>query len=154
MSKVKSIWSKADKFLTITRKIFINVFTAFALVFLTIAILAGFGSFVTEEEAIETNDKILWFKPTGVVVDSKIVSDPTFDNLLLGSTNVKQHEIKDLLKVLNAAAEDESLTAIYLNVSELGMYYASAFELANAVKNIRDSGKNVIAYAENFGNNA
>lgn len=154
MSKVKSVWSKADKFLTITRKIFINVFTAFALVFLTIAILAGFGSFFTEEEAIETKDKILWFKPTGVVVDSKIVSDPTFDNLLLGSTNVQQHEIKDLLKVLNAAAEDESLTAIYLNVSELGMYYASAFELANAVKNIRDSGKNVIAYAENFGNNA
>ena len=34
------------------------------------------------------------------------------------------------------------------------MYYASAFEIANAVKNIRDNGKDVIAYAENFGNNA
>ena len=52
------------------------------------------------------------------------------------------------------AANDETLAAVYVNVSELGMYISSAFELANAVKNVRDSGKNVIAYAENFGNNA
>ena len=32
------------------------------------------------------------------------------------------------------------------------MYYSSAFEIANAVKNIRDSGKEVIAYAETYGN--
>ena len=44
--------------------------------------------------------------------------------------------------------------AIYINVSELGMYYASAFELANAVKNIKDKGKRVIAYGQNYGNNA
>ena len=154
MSKVQSVWSKADKFLTITRKIIVNVFTALALVILTFAIFAGIGSLVSIEESIETEGKILWFKPIGVVVDSRIDSSPTFDSLILGSTNVRQHEIKDLLKVLNAAAEDESLAAIYLNVSELGMYYASAFEIANAVKNIRDNGKNVIAYAENFGNNA
>ena len=34
------------------------------------------------------------------------------------------------------------------------MYYASAFEIANAVKNLRDNNKRVISYAENFGNNA
>ena len=34
------------------------------------------------------------------------------------------------------------------------MYYASAFEIANAVKNIKDKGKRVIAYGQNFGNNA
>ena len=34
------------------------------------------------------------------------------------------------------------------------MYYASAFEIASAVKNLRDNNKRVISYAENFGNNA
>ena len=34
------------------------------------------------------------------------------------------------------------------------MYYASAFEIANAVKNIKDNGKRVIAYAEDYGNTA
>ena len=77
MSKVQSVWSKADKFLTITRKIIVNVFTALALVILTFAIFAGIGSFVSKEELIETEGKILWFKPIGVVVDSRIDSSPT-----------------------------------------------------------------------------
>ena len=34
------------------------------------------------------------------------------------------------------------------------MFYASAFEIATAVKNIRDNGKQVIAYAEIFENNS
>ena len=59
-----------------------------------------------------------------------------------------------MIKVLNNAATDEKLAAVYLNVSELGMYYASAFDIANAVKNIKENGKRVIAYGENFGNNA
>ena len=48
---------------------------------------------------------------------------------------------------LNHAATDESLAAVYLNVSELGMRFSSAFKLADAVKNVKDSGKRVIAYA-------
>ena len=108
----------------------------------------------TDDDVIDAKDKILLFKPTGVVVDSIVDTVPSLDSLLLGSTSTEQHELNDLLKVLNSAAEDESLAAVYVNVSELGMYYASAFEIANAVKNIKDSGKRVIAYAENFGNQA
>ena len=63
-----------------------------------------------------------------------------------------QHELQDLLDVLNNAANDENLAAVYVNVSELGMYWASAFKLAEAVKNLKDSGKRVIAYAEQYGN--
>ena len=49
--------------------------------------------------------------------------------------------MQDLLDVLNNAANDENLAAVYVNVSELGMYWASAFKLAEAVKNLKDSGK-------------
>ena len=154
MSKVQSVWSKADKFLTLSRKIIINLATVVVLVVITFSLIGGIGSFFSEEESISTEDKILWFKPVGVVVDSSSSSSTSFDALLLGSTDVQQHELKDLIKVLENAADDESLAAIYINVSELGMYYASAFELANAVKNIKDKGKRVIAYGQNFGNNA
>ena len=44
-----------------------------------------------------------------------------------------QHELR-FIKVLDNAATDESLAAVYINVSELGMYYASAFEIAEASK--------------------
>ena len=154
MSKVQSVWSKADKFLTLSRKIIINIATVVVLIVITFSLIGGIGSFFSEEESISTEDKILWFKPVGVVVDSSSSSSASFDALLLGSTDVQQHELEDLIKVLKNAADDESLEAIYINVSELGMYYASAFELANAVKNIKDKGKRVIAYGQNYGNNA
>jgi len=154
MSTAKSIWSKADKFLTITRKIIVNVFTAIILVFITFSILGGFGAMFSSEEEIDTNGKILWFKPIGVVVDSTVDSTPSIDSLLSGSSDAKQYELKDLIKVLDMAAEDNELAAVYINVSELGMYFSSAFEIANAVKKVRDNGKEVIAYAENFGNSA
>ena len=154
MDKPQSLWSKADKFLTLTRKILVNTFTAIILVVITFSILGGVGSLFTQDEEINTKDKILWFKPTGVVVDSSVDSSASLEALLLGGGDVNQHELSDLLKVLNAAADDDSLAAIYINVSELGMYYASAFEIASAVKNLRDNNKRVISYAENFGNNA
>ena len=154
MSKVQSIWSKADRFLSLSRKIFINTLTAIFLIVITFAILGGIGSSFIPEEKIDTKNKILWFKPIGVVVDSSVSSASSFDSLLLGSADIKQHELDDLLEVLNNAATDENLSAVYVNVTELAMYFASAFEIANAVKNIRDNGKRVIAYGENYGNQA
>ena len=154
MNKPKSIWSKTDNFLSLIRKLLLNAVTAIILIIITFSILGSIGSIFTDDDTIDSNGKVLWFKPTGVVVDSVVNSTPSLDSLLLGDTSTEQHELKDLLTVLNSAAEDESLAAIYINVSELRMYYASAFEIANAVKNIRDKGKRVIAYAENFGNQA
>ena len=154
MSKVQSLWSKADRFLSLSRKILINSLTAIFLIVITFAILAGIGSSFVPEEKIDTKNKILWFKPIGVVVDNSVGSSSSLDSLLLGSADIKQHELDDLLEVLNSAATDENLSAVYINVTELGMYYASAFEIANAVKNIRDNGKRVIAYGENYGNQA
>ena len=154
MSKVQSVWSKADKFLTLSRKIIINLFTVVVLIVITFSLIGGIGSFFSEEDSISTKDKVLWFKPVGVVVDSSSSSSTSLDDLILGSTDIQQHELEDLIKVLENAADDKNLAAIYINVSELGMYYASAFEIANAVKNIKDKGKRVIAYGQNFGNNA
>ena len=154
MSKPKSLMSKADNFLSLIRRLLLNGVTAIVLIIFTFSIIGGVASMFTDDDVIDAKDKILWFKPTGVVVDSIVDTVPSLDSLLLGSTSTEQHELNDLLKVLNSAAEDESLAAVYVNVSELGMYYASAFEIANAVKNIKDSGKRVIAYAENFGNQA
>ena len=154
MSKPKSLLSKADNFLSIIRRLLLNGITAIVLIIFTFSIIGGVASMFSDDDVIDTKDKILWFKPSGVVVDSIVDTVPSLDSLLLGSTSVEQHELNDLLKVLNSAAEDESLAAVYVNVSELGMYYASAFEIANAVKNIKDSGKRVIAYGQNYGNNA
>lgn len=155
MSDKQSIWSKADSFLTKTRKIIVNSLTALVLIFITFAILGGIGSLFDSPEEIDTKDKVLWFKPIGVVVDSEVSGSGSFDIETIianGGDQVEQHELQDLLDVLNHAATDDSLAAIYVNVSELGMYWSSAFKIAEAVKNIRDNDKRVIAYAENYAN--
>ena len=154
MSKAQSLWSKADKFLSLSRKIIINLVTVIVLVVVTFSIIGGISSAFSKEEGVSAQDKILWFKPVGVVVDKSSNSSPTLDSLIIGSVDVQQHELDDLIDVLSNAANDDDLAAVYVNVSELGMYYASAFEIANAVKKIKDNGKRVIAYGENFGNNA
>ena len=157
MSEKQSIWSKADSFLTTTRKIIVNSLTALVLVIVTFSLLGGIGSMFSSPEKIDTKDKVLWFKPIGVVVDSEVNPSNNFDLnsiILTAGDNVKQHELKDLLDVLNHAADDENLTAVYVNVSELGMYWSSAFKIAEALRSVRDSGKRVIAYAEQYNNNS
>jgi protease-4 len=157
MSGKKSIWSTADNFLTKTRKIIINSVTALILIVITISILGGIGSIFNNKDKIDTNDKVLWFKPVGVVVDSEVSGSGSFDIetiIASGGDQVEQHELQDLLDVLEHAATDENLAAVYVNVSELGMYWSSAFKIAEAVKNIRDNEKRVIAYAENYANNS
>jgi protease-4 len=154
MSDKKSIWATADNFLTKTRKIIINSVTALILIVITFSILGGVGSMFSGSDEIDTENKILWFKPVGVVVDSEVRSGGSIDiDTILGSgVSVKQHELQDLLDVLDSAATDKNLSAVYVNVSELGMYWASAFKLAEAVRNVKDSGKRVIAYAEQYNN--
>jgi len=156
MSEKKSIWGKADSFLSLTRKIIVNGATALVLVVLTFSILGGVGSAFSGSDKVESKDKILWFKPIGVVVDSEVLGTGSVDlnTILSGGNTAQQHELQDLLDVLNNAATDDDLAAVYVNVSELGMYWASAFKLADAVKNVKDSGKKVIAYLESYGNSS
>ena len=157
MTEKKSIWGKADSFLTSTRKIIVNGATALVLVIITFSLLGGIGSMFSSSDEIDTKDKILWFKPIGVVVDSAVTGGNSFslqEIVIGGGSQTKQHELQDLLDVLNKAANDENLSAVYVNVSELGMYYATAFKIAEAVKNVKESGKRVIAYAEEYNNSA
>ena len=156
MSKSNSIWKQADSFLAMTRKILVNGVTAIVLIALTFSFLGGIFTSFGESEKVTVENKVLWFKPIGVVVDTEVVSsnNVSIEGLLNGGSSAEQYELQDLLDVLNAAATDDGLSAVYVNVSELGMYWASAFKIAEAVKNVKDSGKRVIAYAEGYGNNA
>jgi protease-4 len=157
VSEKQSIWSKADSFLSTTRKIIVNSLTALILVVVTFSLLGGIGSMFNSPEKIDTKNKVLWFKPIGVVVDSEVQSSGNFDFnsiVLSGGNTFEQHELQDLLDVLNHAAIDENLAAVYVNVSELGMYWSSAFKIAEALRSVRDNGKRVIAYAEQYNNNS
>ena len=119
MSEKKSIWAIADGFLTKTRKIIVNSVTALILIVITFSIIGGVGSMFGSQDEIDTKDKILWFKPIGVVVDSEVNIGGNFDlNTILNEANaVDQHELQDLLDVLSNAATDENLREVFSNDS-------------------------------------
>ena len=103
MSEKQSIWSKADVFLTKTRKIIVNSLTALVLIIITFSILGGVGSLFESPEEIDTKDKVLWFKPIGVVVDSEVTGSGSFDIesiIASGGDQVEQHEFKICLMFL------------------------------------------------------
>ncbi len=153
MNQKKSIWQQADSFLSISRKIIINGVTVLILVVITFSVLGGLASSFSGSDEIETKDKILWFKPMGVVVDSKIgVSNSINFNGLSISSSTEQYEIEDLLSILKNASTDENLSAVYINVSQLDMGWNDAIRIANAIKNIKESKKRVISYAETYTN--
>lgn len=151
MGNSKTFWGTVDSFLTKIRKIFLNIVTVIVFLFITIGIVGSFGAMFENEQTIDKEDKVLWFKPTGVVVDTSTAEAASFESIL-NDSSVEQHQLEDLLKVLYAAADDKDLAAVYINVSELGMYYSSAFKLAEAVKKISESEKDVIAYAMEYDN--
>jgi protease-4 len=151
MDKTKTFWGTVDSFLTKIRKIFLNITTVIVFLFITLGILGIFGTMFEDEQTVDKKDKVLWFKPIGVVVDNSTAEVASFESIL-NDSSVEQHQLEDLLKVLNAAANDEDLSAVYINVSELGMYSSSAFKLAEAVKKISESEKDVIAYAIEYDN--
>ena len=57
MSKVQSVWSKADKFLTLSRKIIINLFTVVVLIVITFSLIGGIGSFFLKKKAFQQKTK-------------------------------------------------------------------------------------------------
>ena len=88
MSKVQSIWSKADRFLSLSRKIFINSLTAIFLIVITFAILGGIGSSLIPEEKIDTKNVPCTTRAIEVInvfrKDEKKNSDCTEELLELG----------------------------------------------------------------------
>ena len=80
MSETKSFWSTVDSFLTKIRKIFLNIITVIVFLFITIGILGSFGAMFENEQTIDKEDKVLWFKPTGVVVDTSTAEAASFES--------------------------------------------------------------------------
>ena len=92
MNKAKSIWSKADTFLSLTRKILLNSFTVVVLLLLTVSIFGILGSFFEAEDEIDVQDKILWFKSVAAFVRTSMRSS---NSCCLISVEPKRRESRE-----------------------------------------------------------
>ena len=147
---MKSIFLWIENYLNKARRIFVAVITTFVLLVLTFSILGGVaGSFAGDEE-IDTKDKILYLNMSGVIVDQPQSgpSDPV-SIILAGDSQPNVYAIRDVLKVLDAVADDTNLKAVYLYVDDLSMGgQVFSLAIADAIKNIVDNDIRVISYTD------
>ena len=156
MEKIKSIISKIksaesfsdiDNFLSKFRRVVLNIVTAF---FLLVIFLSIVGS-LFDSEKIDTENKILYLEPSGVIVDKAITRDDPFEDLEIFASSTNQIELDDLLKIINNAGKDDNLKAIYLDVDGLRAYYTSALKIADALSEARENGKEIVAFTSGLG---
>ena len=78
-SIVRSFFKKVSSFLDVTRKVFINLFTAIFLIYIVVGFALLFSS-----KPIQTSGKVVIINPQGVFVENAI-SDFSIDTIISGN---------------------------------------------------------------------
>lgn len=151
MGKIKNVISFVDSLLGKLRKLFVNTLTVLFLMLITFGFLYSLGGALFESDKVETEDKILYLEPKGVIVDKAILTSDPFEEFEIFESSINQIELEGFLKIIKNAGTDDDLKAIYLDVDGLGAYYTSALKIADALYEARENGKEIIAFTSGLG---
>ena len=151
MGKIKNVISFVDNLLGKLRKLFVNTLTVFFLMLITFGFLYSLGESLFESDKVETEDKILYLEPKGVIVDKAILTNDPFEEFEIFESSINQIELEEFLKIIKNAGTDDDLKAIYLDVDDLSAYYTSALKIADALYEARENGKEIIAFTSGLG---
>ena len=151
MGKIKNVISFVDSLLGKLRKLFVNTLTVLFLMLITFGFLYSLGGSLFDSDKVETEDKILYLEPKGVIVDKAILTSDPFEEFEIFESSINQIELEGFLKIIKNAGTDDDLKAIYLDVDGLGAYYTSALKIADALYEARENGKEIIAFTSGLG---
>ena len=151
MGKIKNVISFVDSLLGKLRKLFVNTLTVLFLMLITFGFLYSLGESLFDSDKVETEDKILYLEPKGVIVDKAILTSDPFEEFEVFESSINQIELDGFLKIIKNAGTDDDLKAIYLDVDGLGAYYTSALKIADALYEARENGKEIIAFTSGLG---
>ena len=148
--KFKNMITYLDNILVKFRKGIVNSITFLFLMLIMVGIFSSLWSLFQSDE-VETENKILYLEPKGVIVDKAITRDDPFAEFEFFGSSTNQIELEDILKIINSAGKDDNLKAIYLDVDGLRAYYTSALKIADALHEARENGKEIVAYTSGVG---
>jgi protease-4 len=134
------------RFIDGTRKLVLN------LVFLLIVYILVLAVMDTDDTLIIKPDTALVLQPYGRVVEQ--YSGTPLDYALMQATETNRMEtrLRDLVTAVRRAADDDRITRLVIDPAYMtGIGLASLLEIESAVQAFRDSGKPVVALADNLG---
>ncbi len=146
MNALRSIFAWLGRFLDKARAIMLNLGTAIVLIFFTVLIIGALTS--TGPKALDPSGRVLFIDPQGIVVDQEVFGSDFLASLAAGPSS-DQIQARDLVKLIRAVADHESIPAVFIDFSSTGFAGpTTAINIAKELKALRESGKRVIAYSD------
>ena len=146
MNALRSIFAWLGRFLDKARTIMLNLGTAIVLIFFTVLIISALTS--SGPKAVDPSGRVLFIDPQGIVVDQEVFGSDFLTSLTAGPSS-DQIQARDLVKLIRAVADHESIPAVFIDFSSTGFAGpTTAINIAKELKALRESGKRVIAYSD------
>lgn len=128
-------------------KLLVGVKDGLVLLFMLLFFFALFAILSARPNAGAVRDGALLIELSGRVVEEKSVLDP-IEALLAGSAPVEEYRARDLVRALDAAAKDERISAVVLDMTTfMGGGQVHLTEVGEAMERVRKAKKPVLTYA-------
>jgi protease-4 len=132
-------------------KVLVGIKDGLVLVFMLLFFVALFGILSARPSAGQVRDGALLIDLSGRLVEEKSVLDP-LEALLFGSAPVSEYRARDIIRALDAAATDERITAVVLDMTMfMGGGQVHLTEIGEAMDRVRKAKKPVLTYAMGYG---
>ena len=114
-----------------------------------VSMLVVFGMASSAESETQVNDNsVMTLNLNGVVNERSSASTP-FD-FLLSQTDMQSYGLDDILASIKKAKENDKIKGIYLQCNVISTGWASLQAIRDALVDFKESGKFIVAYADNY----
>jgi len=128
----------------------VGIKDALVLLFLLLFFVALYGLLTARPSPAQVREGALLLKLDGTVVEEPAKVDP-LDLLMADGNAVKEHRARDVVAALEAAAKDERIKAVALDLSRfMGGGQVTLQDVGAALEKVRKARKPVIAFAHAY----
>lgn len=122
-------------------------------IMVVILLISGLSQIASNGVQPIPEEGALYLAPSGVLVDQKTLVDP-IEQLVYQNTAPKETLVRDIVDAVNYAQEDDRITHIILDTDYMsGASLSKLQEVGSALKRFKNSGKPIIAVADNYDQN-
>lgn len=122
-------------------------------IMVVILLISGLSQIASNGVQPIPEEGALYLAPSGVLVDQKTLVDP-IEQLVHQNTAPEETLVRDIVDAVNYAQEDDRITHIILDTDYMsGASLSKLQEVGSALKRFKNSGKPIIAVADNYDQN-
>ncbi|HIB75538.1 MAG TPA: signal peptide peptidase SppA, partial [Gammaproteobacteria bacterium] len=143
-TKIERFW----EWVTTARKFTINLLFLLIVLIILFSIL---GSIFSSNKLPDPEGKALVFNPEGPIVEQVSGLGPDPISILLSGLPTPEVSVRDVLFTLEAAQKDERIEHVILSLDNIyGTGQTVLYDVGQALKKLKDSGKNIVAIADYY----